>query len=114
MNNQTLDTIPRHRPDLEQVYWQDGDDPNAGTMRQFNWYTWDYTCPDCAFTGELVCGVIRQVRDEQGFVRKLTDAERADAFAQQRAEFARNAANLCPRCTKRARDRGQPEQAGGG
>ncbi len=107
MTTSPIDAIPRHRPDLEQVYWQEGQ------MRQFNWYTWDFTCPDCAFTGDLVCGVIRQVRDEQGVIRPLTDTERADAFAKQRAEFDRNAANLCPRCTKRARDRGQPEQAGG-
>jgi hypothetical protein len=103
-----IETVPRHRPDLERVYWQEGQ------MRQFNWYAWPYTCPDCGFTGELICGVIRQVRDEQGFVRPLTETERADAFAKQRAEFARNTAQLCPRCRKRARDRGMPEIAGGG
>jgi hypothetical protein len=103
-----IDTVPRHRPDLERVYWAEGQ------MRQFNWYTWPYVCPDCAFTGELICGVIRQVRDEQGFVRPLTDTERADSFAKQRAEFDKNAANLCPRCIKRRRDRGMPEAAGGG
>ena len=101
-----IESVPRHRPDLERVYWEEYQ------MRPFNWYTWPYTCPDCAFVGDLVCGVIRQVRDETGFVRPMTDAERADAFAKQRAEFVRNAANLCPRCTKRARDRGQPERAG--